>query len=436
MNLATRGLADDDDTRFRPDLHDRTHAVDEKLLADCAGANIAKEMGERACHQGSLVSTMREMELEAAASTIEVTDSGIVIRWSDGGRSRFHALWLRDNHRSGGITGGSARIDSVAEMNPGLFVIDAARNDAGDLAVEFSDGFESEFDFAWLRATSHEPHDRLGRSRTISNFRAGHSLARFDLPALGSDEHCRLLESVAEWGVALVTSVLDEASTETLARLVSTRPSETVAGPPFAEATYPRTIEAYRYSPAGILILHNRGASAVADVFLVDGFGLASDLFDDDPDAIDRLSETRVRFVHDREGVPTRGHDAHLEARGPVIGLDQDYELAGIRFDERSMAPLDIDPGQIGDYYDALIEFATMVNDPGRALQIRLQPGEVVIFDNHRVLSGCSPRGADLALDLRLGASDRDHFHSLLRGLRREHGRGGVDERLPGGSTT
>ncbi|MFT7473921.1 MAG: DUF971 family protein [Verrucomicrobiales bacterium] len=436
MNFATRCLANDDNTRLRTDLHDRANAVDEKFFADSAGANIAKQMSERACHVCSLVSTMREMELEAAASTIEVSESGIVIRWSDGGRSRFHALWLRDNCRSGGAKGSSRRTYSIAELNPELFVIEAARNDDGDLAVEFSDGHESIFDLGWLRASSHEPHDRLGRPRTISNFRAGHNLDEFDMPAPGSTEHCSLLESVAEWGAALVTGVPDVTGFEELAALVGRRRTETATDQRFTNATHPRTIEAYRYVPCGILVLHNCESSAGTNVFLVDGFGLATDMLDDNPDAFDQLSEIRVPFVSDRAGAAKVGHEVHLEASASVVTLDQDYELAGIRFDERSIAPLDLDPGQLGEYYAALIEFTRMVNDPGRALQVRLRPGDAVVFDNHRVLSGCSDDDTDGASALQSCASDRDQFHALLRQLRLDHARRGADERLPSGSTT
>ena len=76
------------------------------------------------------------MELETAASTVEVTDSGLVIRWSDGSRSRFHSLWLRDNCPSGGDKRKAFRTFSIIDLNPELFVIDAERNDDGDLAVD------------------------------------------------------------------------------------------------------------------------------------------------------------------------------------------------------------------------------------------------------------------------------------------------------------
>ncbi len=390
------------------------------------------------------------MELETAASTVEVTDSGLVIRWSDGSRSRFHSLWLRDNCPSGGDKRKAFRTFSIIDLNPELFVIDAERNDDGDLAVEFSDGHESVFDFEWLRANSHEPHDRIGAARQISHFRAGAVLPEFDLPKRGSAAHCDLLDAVARWGVAIVNGVPgDVGGTEMLADLVGRvretdfgRLFEIVVEPEVWEfsqsglALDPHTDDPYRYTPSGTSILHCVEVSTTGgESVLVDGFGIAVDIRDDDPDAFDLLTETRIPFVRHRIETVEQGEDVHLLAHAPIISLDRDHEIVGIRFHERSMAPLDIDPSQVGAYYRALITFTKAVNDPGRAVQFRLEPGQAIVYDNQRVLHGRTAFGSDGGRrHLRLCTIDRDQFHSRLRRLREVHDRPGVLERLPSGS--
>ena len=109
------------------------------------------------------------MELELAASTVEVTDTGITVAWSDGRKSRFHALWLRDNCSMNGDRHTGSRVFSVIDMNPELFVLDAERNEDGDLLIEFSDGHESIVRFDWLEAHSYETHDRVGAVRQIEH---------------------------------------------------------------------------------------------------------------------------------------------------------------------------------------------------------------------------------------------------------------------------
>lgn len=397
------------------------------------------------------------MELETTASTIEVSEDGVIIRWSDGARSRFHALWLRDNCSSGGDKVTAFRTFSVVDLNPDLWVLEAFRNDDGDLHIEFSDGHESVFEFEWLRAHSHEPHDRRGRARHISHFRAGHEFERFSLPASGSAQHCDLLESVSRWGAAIVTGVDGEpAGTESVAELIG-RVRETDFGRLFDIVTEPdvwtlsqsdlaldpHTDDPYRYAPSGTSILHCVEASMNGgDSVLVDGFGIAADLFEEDPDVFDLLTETSVPFIRHRTEFVDQGEDVHLLAHGPIISVDRDYEISGIRFHERSMAPLDLDPGVTGDFYRALITFATEVNNPVRAVQFHLEPGEAIVYDNQRVLHGRTAFGAGgpeaVAAGgrrlMRLCTIDRDQFHSRLRRLREIHERAAVDERLPSGS--
>ena len=132
-----------------------------------------------------------------------------------------------------------------------------------------------------------------------------------------------------------------------------------------------------------------------------------------------------------------QGEDVHLLAHGPIISLDRDHEVSGIRFHERSMAPLDVDPAIVGDFYRALIRFATEVNNPGRAVQFGLEPGQAIVYDNQRVLHGRTAfrdNGTAGGRHLRLCTIDRDQFHSRLRRLREDRERGNVDERLPSGA--
>jgi len=380
------------------------------------------------------------MELETAASTIEVTESGVLIRWSDGSRSRFHSLWLRDNCPTGGAKGTELRTYSLTDLNPDLFVLLAEYDDDGDLLVEFSDGHESTFSFEWLRANSYEPHDRLGRPRSISTFRAGQPIPEVALPAIGSIEHGDLLDAVAEWGVALIGAIPSEDSgTESVAELlgVARESREGHLRDIVADeglAFDPHTVEAYRYTPPGIMVLHCVEANSTGgDLLVVDGFEIANGLRDEDPDAFDALTQLHIPFVRQTSVGATPSED--FRSVGTVITLDRDYELAGIRFDETALAPLDVDPPELEEYYRSLIAFTKAVNDPGRAVQVRLQPGQVLVIDNQRVLHGRTGFiAAGGTRHMRIATVDRDEFHIQLRTVRVRHGRQGSDERLAGGT--
>lgn len=353
------------------------------------------------------------MELETAASTIEVTDTGVLIRWSDGAKSRFHSLWLRDN-----CSADQAAL--LADLNPDVFVMFADRNDDGDLGVEFSDGHESAFDFDWLRAHSHEPHE-LVATDVVENFRAGHELDHVPLPEHASDDHLRLLKSIQRWGVAVVDDVpLDGSGIELLATLIGPlRADESGAIHDLIVDSdlessdgivEPRTHGAWRTDPDGIMILHCLEAAPTgSDLSLIDGYALARDLQDDDPDAFDLLSQTNVAF--------RSPYDEHFITHAPVVSVDRQYRVSGIRFDEAARAPLDIEPRLVDPYYRALISFTKEVSSPARTVQIGLQPGQALVVDNHRVLIGRAAVGFGRRRHEQMCSVDRDWFHRTLREL-------------------
>lgn len=347
------------------------------------------------------------MELELAASTVEVTTTGLVIRWSDGSRSRFHALWLRDNCSSGGGKGSAQRTFSVVDLNPELFVLDAERDEDGDLFVEFSDGHESTFSFDWLRQHSHEPHDRRLRSGRVDHFRSGAALPRFDLPRRGSEHHVQLLDALERHGVVLVDGVPsgDPGSSIVLA-LVGGAPDTSVdlLEQRESSALELRTAECTRHVPAGLLMFQGGEVGAPFELIVVDGFGVALELQDFEPDAFDLLTHTMVPFIERDALVDSISRVTHAE----IIQLDQHRQIAGIRFDETALGPFDIDPSEVGDYYRALIGFVDRLRDPSRGLRVALGPDQVLLVDNHRVLHS----GVGAANVLTVG---RDEFIDQLR---------------------
>jgi len=390
------------------------------------------------------------MEFEVAPTTLDFGDTGIAVRWSDGHRSRFHTLWLRDNCSTGGEKRGAHRTALISDLDPDLTTIDAHLNDLGEVEVEFSDGHVSMFSPTWLLENCPEPASRRLRTRRISHFRAGTPLREFTLPTTGSAEHCDLLDAVKEWGVAIVNDVPpDEAGTERLAALIGKvrdsdfgRLFDIVVEPNAWESSQstdaqdPHTDDPYRYAPSGASILHCVDVSTNGgDSLLVDGFAVAEQLRDDDPDAFDLLSSVHVPFVRHRSDSVAQGEDVNLIADAAVIALDRDDEICGIRFHQRAFGPFDIDPAVMGDYYRALIEFGRRVNDPANTIQLRLRPGQAIVYDNQRALHGRTAFSIEGGRrHVRLCTIDRDQFHSRLRRLREELGRPGVDERLAVGN--
>jgi gamma-butyrobetaine dioxygenase len=381
-----------------------------------------------------------------AAVSAAVAGDGIAINWGSG-QSFFHALWLADNCPEDGDRNKAFRTFSVVDLDPELTVTDATVT--GDfLEVTFSDGDRSVFPVAWLHAN--RPDRRSGRPRNISTFHGDTALPEFAMPTKGSPAHCDLLDAVSAFGAAVVTGIPDGTpGTEALAALIG-RIRETDFGRIFdlivepdtwelsqtGFALDPHTDDPFRYNPSGCSALHcisstNSGGESI----IVDGFAVAEEMRNVDPQGFELLCTIAVPYIRHRTESVHQGEDVFMMADAPIIALDRDGELAGIRFHERSMAPLDLDPETIGAYYRAFIRFTKLVNDEKFFVRRHLAPGEAIVFDNQRVLHGRTAfTGEGGGRHLQLFTVDRDQFHSRLRRLREDHGRAGVDERLTPGN--
>jgi gamma-butyrobetaine dioxygenase len=99
------------------------------------------------------------------------------------------------------------------------------------------------------------------------------------------------------------------------------------------------------------------------------------------------------------------------------------------------MAPLDLGPDEIEDFYEAFRVLNRLYYDERRWCHIPLRGGEMVAFDNHRVLHGRTAFSADIRRrHLRQCHVDRTEFHSRFRILARSLGDHEADLHLATGS--
>ena len=204
-----------------------------------------------------------------------------------------------------------------------------------------------------------------------------------------------------------------------------------------AVALDPHTDDPYRYTPSGVSILHcvtpsdgNGGESTI-----VDGLAVAESIRSDDPEAFELLATVAVPFEHRRSEAVEQGGDVHLRAEAPIIALDANRRVCGVRFHERSMATLSLDAELAERFYPALMRFSEAVLGDEFAWRRHLAAGEAIVYDNQRVLHGRSGfEGAQTRRHLRLCTIDRDQVHSRLRRLRERYSSGTESAPLPAGN--
>jgi gamma-butyrobetaine dioxygenase len=386
-----------------------------------------------------------------AVTVADIPEGGagraVSVEWSTGERASFNVLWLRDNCPTGGDKRSAFRTFSVADLDPDLVLAKATASAGGDLAVTFSDGHRSVFDAAWLH------HNRPGRAPgRPTTWRSDAELTTIEAGAVSEvDGWHRLLEAVARDGAALVNGVppTPEGSAALAARLGHVRETDfgrffdIISEPEVwtmsqsTSAMDPHTDDPYRYTPSGISVLHCIEASPTGGgrSTLVDGFAVAEAIREERPEAFELLRSVAVPWVRHRTKSVDQGAAVHLVAHAPVIAVDRHGGLCGIRFHERSMGSLDIDPDLTHGYYRALIEFTSRIRSPAFQWEHGLAPGEAIVFDNQRVLHGRTGFDGDPGRrHLRLCTVDRDQVHSTLRLLRAELDPDREHDELPSGN--
>lgn len=140
----------------------------------------------------------------------------------------------------------------------------------------------------------------------------------------------------------------------------------------------------YRDPFPGIQMLHClQRASAGGATLFTDGFAVALQLREKDPAAFDILT----RHPHPYEYCdPTQG--VLLRAAAPVISLDSENNVIRICFNNRSAGVIDLPSSELEAYYRAWAEFDRMCNMPINVVRVPLSPGNLVIWDNSRVMHG------------------------------------------------
>ena len=353
----------------------------------------------------------------------------IEVVWNDGQCCSFHPLWLRDNCRCPGCGDPAigyrqlrlTDIDQPCRAN-------TIGVDDNHLVVIWQDGHESRYPAHWLQQHAYQDRDRQARSfkPVLWDDAFRDKPPSFDFAEIDNDAALlEVLHRVRDYGLCFLRKAPAEPG---IVEALTTRfgyPQESNFGriqdlrfdpsrrsiANNVQALKPHTDEPYRASPPGLLIFHcitNDQTGAGSSLF-TDGFEIAEGLRLHDPEAFDALCRNPQAFRRHFDG------DVDLIAEFPILSVDEFGHLNGIRLNDRVAAPLSIAPDQLDVFYRGLRYLLELSEDEHRAVKLTLQPGDIAIFDNHRVLHGRTDLTIDGQRWLQWVQIERGDFHSSLR---------------------
>ena len=373
---------------------------------------------------------MTPMRLQITSATELTIDLG------DGRRFALHPLWLRErcmDEKTFDLRTGQ-RLGDPSDLDLDLAVTAVSEPEPGRIRVRFSDGHQADFSAreilaeAALEPSQHDiPAPRLWDGSLSS-------LPRAEWSARPSDaQMASWLSDFLEYGFVIFSrvppvprTILQVASTFGFTRATNFGELFEVRSEPVAsDLAYtslpldPHTDNPYRWPVPGVQLLHclvNETSGGLST--LVDGFAAAEALRNRDPAAFELLARTPVRFRY-------RDSSTELVASVPPIERDTLGRLLAIHFSPRlDFVPLG-PPQALSEYYRARRAFDHLLRSPEFEIRFLLQPGELLMMDNRRLLHGRT--GFDPSEGLRHLQGcyiDIDGPRSLHRVLRRRLSQG------------
>jgi len=369
----------------------------------------------------------------AGALEAELTGDVVELRFADGNSVELHRLALRDGcpcTECRHPVSGQRLFESRAVVPDAQIV--SASVDGGTLELQWADGHRSTFGEQWLaaEATAAADGQRPRRPVTLWGSELGSDLPVERYEDVVSDRRAlrRWLAAVAEYGFAVLAGApTDEETVAGVAELfghvrttnygrvfdVSVRVDATN----LADTALPlslHTDNAYRIPTPTLQLLQCLVSDAAGgETVLADGFRAVEALGEASPAQLGTLARTPIRFGY-------RDEWAELSADVPIVELEPDGSPRAVHVNNRSKGIPAGSPIAVTAWYEAYFELLHLLERPESQVVFRLEPGDVVVFDNLRVLHARTGFSGQGSRRLQGCYADQDSLLSTLALLERE----------------
>ncbi|GFO31356.1 gamma-butyrobetaine dioxygenase [Plakobranchus ocellatus] len=388
-------------------------------------------------------------------SSIDISEDGksLNIFWEDEHKSQFHAIWLRHNCHCP-----SCRLDhngmksSIAEdidLDIRLIGAEIEDNEILLLRWQHSNGHthDGPIPLAWLRIRCRSPAAEAERTQARAMVFHEDKV----IPEIEYEDVINSDLGLYEWmchlgdrGICLVKNcpLVDGTVAKVAERIAPLQ--HTIYGETFEVKSMPQPINA-AYSPVslashmdqimyecapGLQLLH----CLQFDSYIVGGentftdiFELAHQLREERPDYFDTLTRVPVTMstIH-----YNRDYPVHMTCKRPMLALNGNGELITIYW-HPMLAEIDAVEENIEPFFEAYKHFYLMVQNSQSVYKLRMVDGDMITFNNRRVLHGrapyCNQRGLRLFQGTYLELSE---FQSRLQVFHNLYGDGRLASRV------
>lgn len=172
------------------------------------------------------------------------------------------------------------------------------------------------------------------------------------------------------------------------------------------------------HHPPGVQLLHCIKQTVTGgDSEIVDGFNVCQKLKEKNPQAFSILSSTFVDFTD----IGVDYCDFSVQSKHKIIEVDDKGQVVRINFNNATRDTVfDVPIERVQPFYAALKEFVDLMNSKEYKYTFKMNPGDVITFDNWRLLHGrrSYEAGTEISRHLEGAYADWDVVMSRLRILR------------------
>jgi gamma-butyrobetaine hydroxylase len=358
----------------------------------------------------------------------------LTIHWEDGQQSELAAIWLRDHCQ---MPDSRDPVSGQRLLNITDFPLDLTITNVDQtedlIVIDFNPEHRSEFVIDWLVENCYcinsqtddrsESNKKLWQKNSFEAYIPKHRYSNFcTLP----EAKIAALQAVKDYGFAILSDVPCEAGEilKVISEFGFVR--HTNYGPLFEVRT---TVNAnnlaftnlglgchldnpYRDPAPGIQLLHClQSSTAGGESILQDGFMAANLLREENQQHFDTLSQQWINY---------RFQDANtdLQARVPMLEVNDKKEIIKVRYNNRSITALKLPPDKVTAFYAAYRHYAEILERKELQITFKLEPGELMLFDNTRVMHARTAFSNTGSRYLQGAYSDLDSLYSTLSVLK------------------
>lgn len=342
-----------------------------------------------------------------AVQSASVRDGGdkLEVVWNDGKVSRYHAVWLRHHCLCEDCY--STKVNQVLievdKLPLEIKVKDVKIAEDGQIDILWDDNHLGMVTSDFLRKYCYSSSSLSARKASVkTSLYKGSTLQSVTwADCEADDKHVySWLKNINEHGLAMVKNapatpnLLSDFIPKHMAPLLDNtygKLYDVIAMEDPTNLAYTRTklqfhtdLPFYESAP-GIQFLHclKFDDSLIGgETIFVDLFAVCEEFRQTNPEEFKTLSTVPCTFARDHE---SRDTPIHLHIQRPVINLNNEHEIIGVFWNPGVVGVQEIPEDVVPQFYRAYQMFARAISSFHTKNEVRLQPGDLVAFNNRRM---------------------------------------------------